>query len=274
MEQQPYVFISYARHDSHKVDKIVSFLEAKGIRIWRDTNQIQPGQDWSAAIGKALEKASVFVFVSSVNSAHSEWMRDELGAVVSRSDRLIIPVILDEKGASSLPLYLSTRQWIDLRSEEEQNLINLYEAIARVVRPSFESQKSGAITKGYVFISYSVDDREFLEGLKKILFLNKYGYWDFHESKRDYQTQFHLELEGIIRESSAVLCVISPSWKRSRWAPREYLFSEDIRKPIFLLKAKPLEPTLLIAGSSFIDFTENSEHGYDELNRELQARGL
>lgn len=67
---------------------------------------------------------------------------------------------------------------------------------------------------------------------------------------------------------------MTPAWKISRWAPREYLFTEDIRRPIFLLRAQPLEPTLLIAGSSYIDFVEDRERAFHELDRELASAGL
>ena len=128
--------------------------------------------------------------------------------------------------------------------------------------------------KGYAFISYSQNDSIFLDELKTFLGEHDYGYWDFHESKRDYQNQFHLELEGVIRNSQAVLCVLTPDWKRSRWTPREYLFSEEINKPLFLLKYRALEPTLLIAGSSYIDFVANKSKGYLELDSELRERGF
>lgn len=71
-----------------------------------------------------------------------------------------------------------------------------------------------------------------------------------------------------------MLCIISPSWKRSKWTPREFLFAEEIGKPVFLLRAKKLEPTLLIAGLSYIDFSQDASTGYQELNRELISRGF
>ena len=85
--------------------------------------------------------------------------------------------------------------------------------------------------------------------------------------------QFHLELEGVIQGSEVMLCIVSPSWKRSKWTPREFLFAEEIGKPVFLLRAKKMEPTLLIAGLSYIDFTEDTYDAYQESDRELKRRG-
>lgn len=41
-----HVFVSYVRDDSESVDWLCSRLEAAGVRTWRDTDQLLPGQDW------------------------------------------------------------------------------------------------------------------------------------------------------------------------------------------------------------------------------------
>lgn len=101
-----------------------------------------------------------------------------------------------------------------------------------------------------------------------------YAYWDYEESDRDYHTQLFLELEGIIIEASATLSILSESWKRSKWAVKEFFFSEDVGTPVFLLKAKPIDPTLAVAGMTFIDFTQDIESGLKKLDRELSRKNL
>lgn len=67
---------------------------------------------------------------------------------------------------------------------------------------------------------------------------------------------------------------LSPSWKVSRWTRKEYLFAEEVGTPVFLLKVKDPGPTLIIAGSHFIDFTSNTEAYFCKLAKELDQKRL
>jgi hypothetical protein len=133
-----------------------------------------------------------------------------------------------------------------------------------------EVQKS----KGYVFISYADEDYEFIVQLRNFLKGKGYAFWDFQESERDYHSLAFLELETAIREAVGFLGVISPDWKRSKWTPKELLFSEEVGTPIFLLKVRPTEATLLIAGMSYIDFTRDCDDAFGKLDRQLKRKGL
>jgi hypothetical protein len=57
-----HVFISYVREDAHQVDRLQGTLEAAGIRVWRDTADLWPGEDWRAKIRSAItSNALVFL---------------------------------------------------------------------------------------------------------------------------------------------------------------------------------------------------------------------
>jgi hypothetical protein len=58
------------------------------------------------------------------------------------------------------------------------------------------------------------------------------------------------------------------------WAPREYFFSQEVGTPVFLLRAKPIAPTLAIAGYPYIDFIADLARGYEKLERELKRKEL
>jgi hypothetical protein len=275
-----HAFASYSHRDANSVMPIVESLIAKGFNIWIDRMELMPGEDWSSSITDAVRDAKVFLWFAGRHTSSSSWMQEELNAITrSGEEAIVIPVLVEGAEPEELPLYLRSRHWVDARINKEEaigQLVNVLEKYLGVPKKEKleDIQKRSTLNEGYVFISYSIENKAFLEKLKKFLKSKKYGYWDFHESKRDYQAQFHLELESIIRDSRAVLCIITPAWKSSRWAPREYLFSEDIRKPIFLLRAERLEPTLLIAGSSYIDFIEDEKQAFGELDRELSSAGL
>ncbi|MDF1738661.1 MAG: toll/interleukin-1 receptor domain-containing protein [Verrucomicrobiales bacterium] len=272
-----YAFASYSHQDADSVMPLVESLLDRGFRIWIDRMQLVPGKDWSSEISGALGDARALLWFAGRHTSTSKWMQAEARAMVSAGeDQTIIPVLVKGAEPEELPLFLRNRQWVDARSDTEQAIGQLSEALVHYLGAPAEepTEKVRAKNKGYVFISYSVEDAGFLDDLKEFLRTKGYGYWDFHENKRDYQAQFHLELESIIRDSRAMLCIVTPSWKHSRWAPREYLFTEDIRKPIFLLRAERMEPTLLIAGSSYIDFVDDRDGAFRELDRELATAGL
>lgn len=100
----------------------------------------------------------------------------------------------------------------------------------------------------------------------------EFAYWDYEEGERNYHIQFSLELESVIDDSIAVLSIISPNWKESKWSTREYFYSDEIGKPIFLLRAKETKPILAIAGQPYIDFVNNPKTGFIKLEKELRKR--
>lgn len=57
-----HVFISYAREDSDRVDQLQQVLVAAGIRVWRDTCSLWPGEDWHRKVRRAIaDDALAFV---------------------------------------------------------------------------------------------------------------------------------------------------------------------------------------------------------------------
>jgi len=115
-----YLFVSYAREDapavnfiSHKVNDEFR-LRSLSVEVWIDQEYLRPGQRWEVEISRALEDSiGILVFVSP-RSIKSDWIRRELEAVLTKGDRLIIPVILKEVPLAELPSTLASRQWINL----------------------------------------------------------------------------------------------------------------------------------------------------------------
>ena len=58
-----HVFLSYDHEDSEVVDRLQSALESAGIKVWRDTNDLLPGQDLRSTIRKAIT-GNAFVFIA------------------------------------------------------------------------------------------------------------------------------------------------------------------------------------------------------------------
>lgn len=269
----PYAFISYARRDSQFVDRLSTDLQRAGVRVWRDVEQIQPGQQWQRALEDALKDSVVLIYVASEHSGDSSWMFQELMGF-SETNKLIIPLIIDDAGEQSLPAPLRMIQWVDFRSSYDAALQQLLSVFPSAVETNQPIQQPNESSRGYVFISYAEEDSDFVARLRQFLTEKKYGYWDYAESDRDYHTQFVSELEGVIIDAEATLSVLSESWKQSKWTVREYFYSEDVRTPVFLLRAKTMRPSLAVAGIPYIDFVANADEGFVKLDRELQRKGL
>src|ERR1700731_2231580 len=50
----PHVFISYVRENKDVVDRLEAELSSRGVRVWLDRNNIEPGARWPDAIKNAI----------------------------------------------------------------------------------------------------------------------------------------------------------------------------------------------------------------------------
>lgn len=100
-----HAFISYVREDSRRVDELQHALEAAGIRVWRDTADLWPGEDWRAKIRQAItDNALVFIacFSQASVSREKSFHNEELALAIEQlrlrqlEDPWLIPVRLDE----------------------------------------------------------------------------------------------------------------------------------------------------------------------------------
>src|SRR5271169_6058406 len=99
-----HAFVSYVREDSLQVDRMQRVLEARGVRVWRDTADLWPGEDWRAKIRHAItDNALVFIACFSRNSIlrQKSYQREELSLAIeqmrlrSPDEPWLIPVRFD-----------------------------------------------------------------------------------------------------------------------------------------------------------------------------------
>ena len=102
------LFLSYARADRARAQKIADALSQAGYEIWWDA-LIEGGAQFAQSIGDALEKADVVVVLWSKHSIESDWVRDE--AAIGRDRHRLIPLALDD---SKPPLGFRQYQAINL----------------------------------------------------------------------------------------------------------------------------------------------------------------
>ena len=100
-----HVFISYVHEDSAKVEMLRRSLEDSGVRVWLDTADLLPGQDWEEEIRRAIiDDALIFIacFSSASVARRRTYQREELLLAVEElrlrrlDDVWFIPVRFDD----------------------------------------------------------------------------------------------------------------------------------------------------------------------------------
>jgi DNA-binding beta-propeller fold protein YncE len=142
-----HVFISYVRDDAARVDRLQDKLASRGLRVWRDTADLWPGEDWKAKIRAAItDNALVFICCFSLNSASraTTYQNEELALAIEELRRRqpgkpwLFPVRLDDCDIPDLDVgggqTLGSFQRADLFGDRyDQDASRLVESIRRIL---------------------------------------------------------------------------------------------------------------------------------------------
>jgi hypothetical protein len=102
-----HAFISYVREDSRQVDELQRRLEQADVRVWRDTADLWPGEDWRVQIRRAItDDALAFIVCFSRASLGrgKSFQNEELTLAIEQmrlrqpDDPWLIPVRFDDCG--------------------------------------------------------------------------------------------------------------------------------------------------------------------------------
>ena len=123
------VFLSHNSVDKPWVIDLKDALEARGLRVWLDQDEIRPGDLFVGALEKGLKESRCVVLVVSPEAVASEWVTEEYARAVTLTKKKgnplqLIPAILRD---AELPGFLQSRNWVDFRegSEFEDSLDRL-----------------------------------------------------------------------------------------------------------------------------------------------------
>jgi hypothetical protein len=132
-----HAFISYVREDSDRIEELQRAFEAAGVRVWRDKDDLWPGDDWPMMISRAItDNALVFIACFSSHSAArtTTYQNEELTLAIEQfrlrppDARWLIPVRFDD---CPLPLFslgagrtLDSIQRVDLFGDGDQGQLN------------------------------------------------------------------------------------------------------------------------------------------------------
>jgi tetratricopeptide (TPR) repeat protein len=88
-----YVFVSYSRRDSDYVTRLVDHVQAGGVEVWFDTEQIHYGDRWEHVIRDRVDGCAAMIVVMSPAAEASPHVGNEL-ARARRQGKPILPVLL------------------------------------------------------------------------------------------------------------------------------------------------------------------------------------
>ncbi|MGE3287357.1 MAG: TIR domain-containing protein [Pseudonocardia sp.] len=121
------VFLSYHSADRPSVERIARRLRQLGVEPWFDRWALTPGGGWQDEIVAGLHGSSACaIFVGDRDMGDWERLELEVALVRAASDRefRLFPVLLpglERFDPSTLPPFLATRTWVDMRSGVESD---------------------------------------------------------------------------------------------------------------------------------------------------------
>ena len=118
-EKQFDLFLSYNSNDELWVRRLKTALAARGFKVWLAPDEIVAGEQFPSAIERGMAECQAIALVFSPESVASGWVKEEYNTalvLINRSTTRIplIPLLLR---TAELPLFVSSRQYVDFRVE-------------------------------------------------------------------------------------------------------------------------------------------------------------
>lgn len=116
------VFISHSRSDKNWVNKLKTELEAKGLKVWLDEDEIAPGRRYIPKLEAGIQKSKSVAFVISPSSIDSGWVQEEYNLALrleKETNKILIPVLLRD---APIPGFLGSRRPVYFKDDTEFEL--------------------------------------------------------------------------------------------------------------------------------------------------------
>jgi hypothetical protein len=97
----PRLFVSYSRRDHDFANKLVTELRRRGFRVFLDTSDIDPGDNFVSKLEKEIKRSTAIVALVSENYCLTRWGQAELYSALA-SNKVLIPVLIAPATMSAL----------------------------------------------------------------------------------------------------------------------------------------------------------------------------
>lgn len=131
MDEQNWIFLSYASPDRDRVIEYHDHLAHHGFDVWMDVRRLKAGQNWDFEIRRALEKSTIIVvFLSKSSVDRRGYAQREIKIALDQAqdkvidDIYLLPVMLDDV---AIPTQLSKIQVV--RHDDSDIKASLIESI-------------------------------------------------------------------------------------------------------------------------------------------------
>jgi len=286
MAQKANVFISYGHADTRWKDLLVRhlrILERENMATVWDTAEIEPGAEWSQAIGDAVQKADAAVVLLSPDFLSSDYItQKELPLLLERRKK---------EGLVLLPILVSPTAWTYVSGLAEVRFLNdpskplselsdtdreraLSDIASRIVSlvETLRTEQTRTLAAGddslsrspHFFISHSGSDGDFAELLKLRMAEQGYAAW-VDTDRLGPGLDWREEIDKAIRQSRALIAVMSVEARGSEYVTYEWAFAWGAGVKIIpiMLKETPLHPRL--ATLQYLDFTNRTARPWQRL---------
>jgi len=129
------IFLSYRSTESVEAERLRDALEARGVRVWLDKDEIRPGDLFAQALENGLATSRAVGLVATSESVASNWVKNEYYRALSLStagELQLIPLLF---GPVQLPGFLKDRNWINFQEGEYRRNVD------RLVWPGITSRQ-------------------------------------------------------------------------------------------------------------------------------------
>jgi len=140
------IFISHSSKDKACiVEPLVKLLEAKGLAVWYDKNNIYKGDQIKESILSGINESIIFLAVISKDFFHSNWVSLELGVLQTTLPDNLIPLFCDgiqNRAAKTYP-FLLNHNYIELSTSIEVTADELaYVIITHIIHSGLRKKRN------------------------------------------------------------------------------------------------------------------------------------
>jgi hypothetical protein len=160
-----HTFLSYSRQQYHFAESLASALQARGVTVWFDVQQLEPGTRWQQDIDDGLANSGTVILLASRASLDSPYVAREWGSALQQGKPVIVALIERVR----LPPALRRAPLIDCRGDFDAAVGRLQIALQNPVYPRRESTFLPRLAPGVARMAWALLLRDFQRILAAIL---------------------------------------------------------------------------------------------------------